>query len=268
VLRRSFTIWGSPFEKHENLAECVEDAKRSGYSARRLAICTSSHCNLVKETQNLDGLSPKESLQRGECSQSVNTEPKKSPLRYLRVLTYFIPIFAIIAGYGVIVLVTQESSPFTIVTGTSMQPTILPGSIALIAKVPFNQLKVGDVIVHTTQDAKLAPCDQSPASTLTGEVANPCFVIHRIVSIQTNASGDKIITTKGDDNTISIGGIDTGIDQSMYLGKVILQFPLLGYLTEQPYNEIIALFIFIALIAELLFERNQMSTTKTTSIPQ
>jgi len=186
------------------------------------------------------------------------TLPKKSKLRYLRVLTYFIPIFAIIGGYGVIVVVTQESSPFTIVTGTSMQPTILPGSIALIAKVPFNSLVIGDVIVHTTQDSLLAPCDSSPAQTLTGEVSNPCFVIHRIVQIQTDSSGNnRVVTTKGDDNSISINGIDTGINESMYLGKVIIQFPLLGYLTEQPYNEIIALFIFIALIAELLFERRQ-----------
>ncbi len=157
---------------------------------------------------------------------------------------------------------TQESSPFTIVTGTSMQPTILPGTIALIAKVPFNQLRIGDVIVHTTQDSLLAPCDSSPARTLTGEVSNPCFVIHRIVSIQTNSAGERIVTTKGDDNEGSIPGIDTGINQSMYLGKVVLQFPLLGYLTEQPYNEIIAFFIFVALIAELLFERKQPATSK------
>ncbi len=189
-------------------------------------------------------------------------EPKKSRLRYLRALTYFIPIFAIIAGYGLIVVATQESSPFTIVTGTSMQPTILPGSIALIAKVPFSQLQLGDVIVHTTQDSLLAPCDSSPAQTLTGEVSNPCFVIHRIVEIQTDSSGNRIITTKGDDNSITISGIDTGINQSMYLGKVIVQFPMLGYLTEQPYNEVIALFIFIALIVELLFERRQTASDK------
>lgn len=193
----------------------------------------------------------------------MSQPPRKSRLRYLRVLTYFIPIFAIIAGYGIIVVATQESSPFTIVTGTSMQPTILPGSIAMIAKVPFNQLKIGDVIVHTTQDSQYSPCDSAPATQLTGEVSNPCFVIHRIVSITTNASGARVITTKGDDNTISIGGIDTGITQSMYLGKVILQFPLLGYLTEQPYNEIIAFFIFVALIAELLFERKQTARPST-----
>lgn len=191
------------------------------------------------------------------------SQPSKSRLRHLRVLIYFIPIFAIIAGYGVIVVATQENSPFTIVTGTSMQPTILPGTIALIDKVPFDQLKLGDVIVHTTQLSLQSPCDSSPASTLTGEVSNPCYVIHRIVNIGTDASGNRIVTTKGDDNSYSIPEIDTGINQSMYLGKVILQFPLLGYVTEQPYNEVIALIIFIALIAELFFERRQMSSKKT-----
>jgi len=179
------------------------------------------------------------------------------------VLVYFIPIFAIIAGYGLIVVATQENSPFTIVTGTSMQPTILPGTIALIDKVPFDQLKLGDVIVHTTQLSLLSPCDSSPASTLTGEVSNPCFVIHRIVDIRTDTNGNKVVTTKGDDNSYSIPEIDTGINQSMYLGKVVLQFPLLGYVTEQPYNEVIAFFIFIALIAELFFERKQSSSKKT-----
>ncbi|HXQ93451.1 MAG TPA: hypothetical protein VN739_10640 [Nitrososphaerales archaeon] len=179
------------------------------------------------------------------------------------MLVYFIPIFAIIAGYGLIVVATQENSPFTIVTGTSMQPTILPGTIALIDKVPFDQLKLGDVIVHTTQLSLLSPCDSSPASTLTGEVSNPCFVIHRIVDIRTDTNGNKVVTTKGDDNSYSIPEIDTGINQSMYLGKVVLQFPLLGYVTEQPYNEVIAFFIFIALIAELFFERKQSSSKKT-----
>ena len=90
-------------------------------------------------------------------------------------------------------------------------------------------------------------------------------MIHRIVDIQTDPSGNRIVTTKGDDNSITIPGIDTDINSSMYLGKVIIQFPLLGYLTEQPYNEIIALFIFIALIAELMFERKQTAPKTTTT---
>jgi len=195
----------------------------------------------------------------GRSFEGMSTISKKSKWRYFRVLTYFIPIFLIIGGYGVIVIATQESSPFTIVTGTSMQPTLLPGTIALIAKVPFNRLKVGDIIVHETQDSLSNPCGSS-ASSVTQETRNPCFVIHRIVSIGTGVSGNRIITTKGDNNQISYPGIDTDINSSMYLGKVILQFPLVGYLTEQPYNEIIAIFIFVALVVELFFERKQSRT--------
>jgi signal peptidase I len=186
---------------------------------------------------------------------------KKSRLRYLRIIIYFLPVLAIIAGYGLLVLGTHENYPFTIVTGTSMQPSILPGSVALIAKVPFNQLQLGNVIVFTPRVALQQPCDSAPTSSLTGEVEIPCFVIHRVVNIQTNG-GQRIITTKGDNNQESIPNIDTDIDQSMYIGKVILQFPLAGYVTEAPYNEYLAAIIFAALIVELAFERKQSSKEK------
>ena len=190
------------------------------------------------------------------------TAPKKSRLRYLRILLYFVPVLAIIAGYGLLVIASQESYPFTIVTGTSMQPTILPGSVALIDKAPFNQLKQGDIVVFQPQLAQLYSCDSSPTSSLTGEAPVPCFVIHRIVDIRYDSRGNEIITTKGDANSFSIPYIDTNISQSMYIGKVVLQFPLAGYVTETPYNEYIALIIFGALLADLFFERKQSSSAK------
>jgi signal peptidase I len=194
----------------------------------------------------------------------------KSRLRYLRYFLYFVPILAIIGGYGLLTVVAQENYPFTIVTGTSMQPTILPGSVALISKVPFDQLQKGDVIVFSPQLAQLFPCDSAPTSSLTGETQVPCFVIHRIVSIRIDANGSKILTTKGDANSGSIPLIDTNITASMYIGKVVLQFPLAGYVTETPYNEYIALVIFGALIGELYFERRQATKAKhaSTSNPE
>ena len=84
---------------------------------------------------------------------------EKSRINVVRIFIYLIPIFAIIAGYGAIIVVTQESYPFTIVTGTSMQPTIMPGTIAVIDRTPFNQLKVGDIIVFTPQIALENSCN-------------------------------------------------------------------------------------------------------------
>ena len=183
-------------------------------------------------------------------------EEKKSGITIVRILIYLIPIFAIIAGYGAIIAVTQESYPFTIVTGTSMQPTIMPGTIALIDKTPFNQLKIGDIIVFTPQVALETSCNDSPSSSLTSETPVPCYIIHRIVSIVTNSQGQRIITTKGDNNPASLEYYDTNIDSSMYIGQVVLQFPLVGYATVQPYNEYLAAIILLILVAQLFYDRN------------
>ena len=182
-------------------------------------------------------------------------EKKKSPLRHLRIVLYFLPIIAILAGYGAIIEATHEPYPFTIVTGTSMKPTILPGSIALIDKVPFDQLRVGDIIVFKPQIAMYFPCNGSPSSSLTSETPVPCFIIHRIVLIGTDNQGNMIVETKGDNNPISLPNYDTDINSSMYIGKVVLQFPMLGYITVPPYNEAIASVIFIALLVELYLDR-------------
>ncbi|MDG6905875.1 MAG: signal peptidase I [Nitrososphaerota archaeon] len=187
----------------------------------------------------------------------MQTTGDKSGNRIIRILIYLIPIFAILACYGGIIVVTQESYPFTIVTGTSMQPTIMPGTIAMIDKTPFNQLKVGDVIVFVPQIALGASCNSSPSSSLTSETPIPCYIIHRIVSITTNAQGEKIITTKGDNNQYSLlNGYDNDINSSMYIGQVVLQFPILGYATVPPYNEYLALLILIILAIQLLYDRN------------
>ena len=180
---------------------------------------------------------------------------EKSGINVVRILIYLIPIFAIIAGYGAIIVVTQESYPFTIVTGTSMQPTIMPGTIAVIDRTPFNQLKVGDIIVFTPQIALENSCNDSPSSSLTSETPIPCYIIHRIVSITTNSQGQTIVTTKGDNNAVSLQGYDTSIDSSMYIGQVVLQFPLIGYATVQPYNEYLAVIIMIILITQLFLDR-------------
>lgn len=173
----------------------------------------------------------------------------------VKVLIYMIPIFAILTGYGAIIVATHETYPFTIVTGVSMEPTIMPGTVAVIDRVPFSQLKTGDVIVFVPQIALEFSCNSSPSSSLTQETAVPCYIIHRIVTVTTNAQGQRIVETKGDNNAISLPNYDTNINSSMYVGEVVLQFPLIGYATVAPYNEYLALVILLALAAQLLYDR-------------
>jgi signal peptidase I len=201
--------------------------------------------------------------------------------KYLGYLFYLIPIAIILLGYVVIIAATNEPEPFTIVSGPSMRPTILPGSIAMITKTPFDQLTVGDIIVFTPIIALENPnaCQSGAPPTLATDANIPCFVIHRIVEIS-NVNGKEILTTSGDNNRESfdpcnsgaprsIQGVDCDINSSMYVGRVILQLPLAGYATQSPYNFYIIALIVIALIADLYFERGQsqkpISQTATSS---
>lgn len=187
----------------------------------------------------------------------------RSRFRFLRYLVYLIPIFLIIFGYFAISFATSEPSPFTIVTGTSMTPTILAGSIAMIDKVPFNQLKVGEVIVFTPPDALNGNCDSAPAGSLTQEaIGAPCFVIHRIVEITHTSTGVREIRTKGDNNSYSIPGIDYWIFQSMYVGMVILQLPVAGYVTQPPYNEILGGVLLVLFVVELFWEKRATASAE------
>jgi signal peptidase I len=173
-----------------------------------------------------------------------------SKRRLLNYLVYLLPVALIIVGYFSLIAVTGESEPFTIVNGMSMEPTILPASIALIDRVPFDQLKAGDVIVFRPYVSTIEPCDQQGSNSPANDVIIPCYVIHRIIAINTYPNGTRVVTTKGDNNPGPIGGIDTGITQSMYVGEVVLQFPLVGYLTYPPYPEILLTIIFVVLIIE------------------
>lgn len=193
-----------------------------------------------------------------------------SKKKYLGYLFYLIPIAIILLSYVAIIVATNEPEPFTIVSGPSMRPTILPGSIAMITKTPFNQLKVGDVIVFTPIIALENPaaCQSGAPPTLASDANIPCFVIHRIVLISYNSQGKEVLTTSGDNNKPSldpctsaaprsIQGVDCDINQSMYVGRVILQLPLAGYATQSPYNFYIIGLIIIALVLDLYFERGQ-----------
>ncbi len=200
--------------------------------------------------------------------------------KYIGYLFYLIPIAIILLSYVVVIVVTNEPEPFTIVSGPSMRPTILPGSIAMITKTPFDQLKVGDIIVFTPIIALENPnaCQSGAPPTLATDANIPCFVIHRIVAIS-NANGKEILTTSGDNNRQSfdpcnsaaprsIQGVDCDINSSMYVGRVILQLPLAGYATQSPYNFYIIALIILALIVDLYFERGQSPKPPPTSATQ
>jgi signal peptidase I len=189
------------------------------------------------------------------------SQGKPSKARYLRYFLYLLPVLLIVVGYLGLIVASGEPTPFTIVTGESMQPTVLAGSIAILWHTPFNQLKIGDLIVFTPPEALGGGCDSTAGPSLTSEASGaPCFVIHRIVKIS-NSTGQEFLTTKGDNNPGSLFGIDYPIYQSQYVGQVVLQLPIAGYITQPPYNEYLGVVLLGLFIFELFSGRDTKKQT-------
>ena len=123
----------------------------------------------------------------------------------------------------IILLIFEGNHDLYIVTSSSMVPTLNPGDAALISRdetdhSAFAQLKRGDIIIFET----LSPLGKSESDNRT--------VVHRIMEIETDSGGKRIISTKGDANPSSIQAVDYHITEDSYVGKVIYEAPYLGLL--------------------------------------
>jgi signal peptidase I len=202
----------------------------------------------------------------------LTTKKIGKKVKSLTYISYLVPIAVILLAYLFLVVATGESQPLTIVSGPSMQPTILPGTVVVVAKTPFDQLTAGDIIVFTPIAALQDPstCQSTAPGSLTQDAFSPCSVIHRIVLISNDSNGQRIVITSGDNNgpsgdscspaaPRSIQGYDCDINQSMYYGEVIAQFPLLGYAIQPPYRYYFAALILFFVIIELYASRKRPS---------
>jgi signal peptidase I len=126
------------------------------------------------------------------------------------------------SSFLLILLILEGNHELYIVTSNSMVPTLNPGDAALISRdetdhSAFAQLKRGDIIIFEAS----APLSKSENDNRT--------VVHRIMKIETDSGGKRIILTKGDANPSSIR-VDYHITEDSYVGKVIYEAPYLGLL--------------------------------------
>ncbi len=129
-----------------------------------------------------------------------------------------------------ITLAFGVSSPFVVVEGTSMLPTLYNGDIVVIYKPPPDKIKVGDIIVYRSLKGNL--------------------VIHRVVEIVKSPSCKPVcFITRGDNNyhTDNVIGLEPmqGVSYSDIIGVVLsihikyngkvyaapLRIPYLGLIT-------------------------------------
>lgn len=113
-------------------------------------------------------------------------------------------------------------NPFYVVSSGSMIPNLNVFDVIVVnGNVPFDQLKLGDIIVfHAPAEDKV--------------------IVHRVAEILNQ--NPRIIRTKGDANPGSIPGVDFPLAKQNYIGKVEYVVPQIGYVTRiltPPINYII-----------------------------
>lgn len=145
------------------------------------------------------------------------------------------------------------SDPFYDVASGSMIPNLNVHDYVIVShNVPFNNLKVGDIIVF-----KIYGADES---------GQHMIIVHRVAEIITDPSnGQKVIRTKGDANPDSIPGVDYPIFQQNYIGKVVYVIPKLGVVTDilrPPINYVSIGLILIILIYYLRKKRPELTSYK------
>src|SRR5215831_3381751 len=134
--------------------------------------------------------------------------------------------YAIIVAVGVTIIFLGfwfafgQLNPFYVVASGSMIPNLNINDYVIVShNVPFNGLKVGDIIVFKTYG--------------TDNSGQHIDIVHRVAEIVTDPiNGQKVIRTKGDANPDSIQGVDYPIFQPLYVGKVVYVIPKLGVITD------------------------------------
>ena len=133
-------------------------------------------------------------------------------------------------------------NPFYVVSSGSMVPELLVFDVLVVqGNIPFEEIKVGDVIVFDR------PSDHNRV------------IVHRVAEILDD--DPYTVRTKGDANPASIRGTDFPITDDEYIGKVEYVIPQIGYITRiltPPVNYIvIAVIVGIMVFKEISKSRKE-----------
>jgi signal peptidase I len=114
-------------------------------------------------------------------------------------------------------------NPFYVVSSGSMVPNLNVFDVIVVnGNIPFDHLKIGDIIVFNRP------------------VVHDKVIVHRVAEFLNK--NPLVIRTKGDANPGSIPGTDFPISQQDYIGKVVYVIPQIGYVTRiltPPINYVI-----------------------------
>lgn len=97
---------------------------------------------------------------------------------------YVALMLAILTALMVVVVpMLTGSNTYTVLT-SSMAPKYAPGTLMVVKATPFSDLQVGDIITYQIESGK------------------PAVISHRITAVSSTQTGERVFTTKGDNNSL------------------------------------------------------------------
>jgi signal peptidase I len=140
------------------------------------------------------------------------------------LIVFVIVSFTILGLCLTAMFIFGQYGKFYVVFSDSMIPNLNTGDIVFVEnedhkiRSSFDKLKIGDIIVF--KPGSSAILDQESAKT----------IVHRVIEVEIDPNGTRVIRTKGDANPYSIQSLDYPIIKEDYIGKVIHVIRYLGLL--------------------------------------
>lgn len=141
---------------------------------------------------------------------------KRMSKKTRETLLFLVIAFLALGFMPLLALLTGTSTPLFSPTSSSMEPTVVPGDLAIVTSVYPRSLQVGDIIVY----GELVETLQSTPS----KISSP--TLHRIARIVV-VNNQRFFVTKGDNNPDE----DTWfVPEEGIIGKVVWVVPYVGNL--------------------------------------
>ncbi|MCQ2001787.1 signal peptidase I [Arthrobacter zhaoxinii] len=138
-----------------------------------------------------------------------NAAASASPLGFLAAgLSYLALCLAALAALALVVVPMLSGSQTYSVLTSSMAPKYAPGTFLVVKPVPFEELRVGDIITYQIESGSAA------------------VITHRITAISAAQSGELEFITKGDNNDVED---ELPVRELQVRGKLLYAVPFVGF---------------------------------------
>ncbi len=138
--------------------------------------------------------------------------PVGKALRFIgRSIALVVLVVAALAALVLILIpMVTGSQTYTVLTN-SMAPKYAPGTFMVVKPKPFADLRVGDIITYQIESGK------------------PAVISHRIVSVSSTQNGERVFTTKGDNNSLED---EAAVHEIQVRGKLLYAVPYVGFVAN------------------------------------